>query len=179
MFKLTIETDNPAVLAAIAKAVESVPPKGWEEGRGKAPKINVHASLASMKDATENVNTVDGVTVTQEVIPEEPSVTPKTDAAIDDAVSKAKAKREAAKAEKPEPEVTDAGSAPPDAEAQRVALRGLVVKVSKETSKSLKEATAAATEAAGLDSPSQLANCSPEAYAKAKAALEMILVESA
>lgn len=146
MFKLTIETDNPAILAAIANAVKNTPPAGWTEGHAKPPEINVNASLKNMKAAKEAVNVNEEATVKEEVIPEEkptPQPTPQVD--------------------------------PKDAEERRVILRGLVVKVSKETDKTLKEATEAATKAAGLENPSQLTNCSVEAYEKAKAALEGLL----
>lgn len=171
MFKLTIETDNPAILAAVAQAVQNTPPVGWSEGRPKPPEVNVHASLKSMKDAKEAVNLADGATVAEEVIPDD---LPVTTAGMKAATEKSKAGKanEAAKAH-------NANFDPEDSEERRKALRGLVVKVSKETDKTIKEATAAATKAAGLSSPAELGNCSAEAFGKAKAALGMILEESA
>lgn len=70
MFEITIKTDNPDVLAAIAKAVKAVPPVGLDIGSGP-PKVNVHASVNDMKAATENVNLNPEATV-NEVPLEEP-----------------------------------------------------------------------------------------------------------
>lgn len=155
MFKLTIETDNPAILAAIANAVKNTPPAGWTEASGP-PEVNVHASLKSMKAAKEAVNVTDGATVKEEVIPEE----------------KAKPDK---KATTPKSEPVQPPVDPKDAEERRVILRGLVVRVSKETDKTLKEATEIAANASGVGSPAHLTNCSVEAFEKARAALEALL----
>ena len=54
MFELTIRTDNPALLAAIAKVVQNTPPVGYNEG--KPTPVNVHASIKDMKAAKEAVD---------------------------------------------------------------------------------------------------------------------------
>lgn len=71
MFEIKIQTDNPEILIAIANAIKSVPPVGLEIG--KPVEVNVHASMADMKAATENVNLADNAVV-KEVEPEETAV---------------------------------------------------------------------------------------------------------
>jgi hypothetical protein len=73
VFEVTIRTDNPAVLVAIAKAVENTPPLGWNEG--KPTDVNVHASLKSMKEAMDTVNAKADVLIKEDVIPA-PTITP-------------------------------------------------------------------------------------------------------
>jgi hypothetical protein len=173
LFKLTIETDNPAVLAAIANAVNNTPPKGWDGGQ--PPEVTVHATPEKLREAIDAVNPVEGAVVKPEGVVSPTDKGSAAEAIRDDAVTKAKAKREKAKEKAaqpdPKPEPVDAK----DAEERRVILRGLVVRVSKETPKTLKEATETAAKAAGVDTPARLSNCSADAFGKAKAALEALL----
>ena len=75
MFELTIKTDNPAVLLAIANAVKNTPPLGFQEG--KPVEVNIHASLKDMKAAKEAVDLAPNTTV-KEVVDEEPPTPPVT-----------------------------------------------------------------------------------------------------
>lgn len=87
MFEITIKTDNPDVLAAIAKAVKSVPPVGLEISG--EPKVNVHATLKDMKAATENVNLNPEATVNEVPLDEAPATeAPKPEAPKPEAPAK-------------------------------------------------------------------------------------------
>jgi hypothetical protein len=73
MFELTIKTDNPALLIAIANVVKNTPPVGYNEG--KPVEVNVHASLKDMKAAVDNVDLAPNAKVKEEPI-DEPTTKP-------------------------------------------------------------------------------------------------------
>ena len=73
MFELTIRTDNPDLIRAIADLVKNTPPPGWTEDN-KPPQVNVHASIKDMKAAQANVNVAPSAgEVKPQVIPEAPA----------------------------------------------------------------------------------------------------------
>jgi len=123
MFKLTIETENPAVLVAIANAVKNTPPLGFQSSSEKPIPINVHASIKDMKAAKDNLVLAPNTTV-QEVPNEEP---PSPPAPIVDPLSE-----EAAK---------DKGQD----------IRKLLLAVSKLDGHDIQTAKAVAAKAAGID----------------------------
>lgn len=56
MFELTIKTDNPEVLKAVAVAVKNAPPATLQVS--DSVPVNVHASIKDMKAAVDNLDAV-------------------------------------------------------------------------------------------------------------------------
>lgn len=85
MFTITIETENPAVLIAIAKAVKNTPPVGFTEVRPgddvKPPEVSIHTTEAKAEDAKEAVNVNPKATVKVEDPLAAPSPPPAADTA--------------------------------------------------------------------------------------------------
>lgn len=78
MFELTIKTDNPEVLKAVALAVKNTPPVGYNEG--KPTVVNVNASIKDMKDAKDNLDLATGATTKEDPLEDVPAAASKTEA---------------------------------------------------------------------------------------------------
>lgn len=123
MFELTIKTDNPEVLKAVAVAVKNAPPATLQ--MSDSVPVNVHASIKDMKEAVDNLDAVPEAKVV-----EQPSEKPLTE---------------------PAPTVEDkVAPSEDDAKEKGQRLRQLILAVSKLDGQSIQSAKEVAATAAGI-----------------------------
>lgn len=81
MFSVTIQTDNPAVLIAIAKAVQNTPPVGFQQVGGDEPtEVTINAVKEKVEEAKAALNLTPDASVKVDEVPAPESV-PQSDEA--------------------------------------------------------------------------------------------------